>query len=56
LEDVKLGIGNSQKVKSHYNEASAKVAEAREAINRFAAISTTSIEVDQPNFFDIMYV
>lgn len=38
LEDAKLGIGNNQNVKNHYNEASTKVAEARQAINRFAAV------------------
>ena len=37
LEDAKLGIGNNQNDKNHYNEASTKVAEARQAINRFAA-------------------
>jgi uncharacterized coiled-coil DUF342 family protein len=37
LEDARLGIGNNQNVKNHYNEASTKVAEAMEAINRFAA-------------------
>lgn len=38
LEDAKLGIGNNQNVKNHYNEASTKVAEALQAINRFAAV------------------
>ena len=38
LEDAKLGIGNNQNVKNHYNEASTKVAEASEAINRFVAV------------------
>ena len=38
LEDAKLGIGNIQNVKNHYNEASTKVAEAREAINGFVAV------------------
>ena len=38
LEDAKLGIGNNQNVKNHHDEASTKVVEALQAINRFAAV------------------
>jgi uncharacterized coiled-coil DUF342 family protein len=38
LKDVELRIGSNQNVKDSYNEASSKVAEAREAINRFASV------------------
>jgi hypothetical protein len=38
LEDSNARIGNNQQVRQQYDEAMTKVKEAREAINRLAAV------------------